>query len=124
MYQVTHGKPNPHPYKPDHEKSPAVDAQLDRIPGCETNVAGRAWLSFPLMMWKSYHGGDPGPDRVVAVATLSAPNHYTNIHYCLSSCHSGNYSPPANPPDISNLLLPAVFCDLASDVELVLLLVF
>lgn len=93
-YRLPDGKANPHEYEPDHTKSPAVDARLDRIPGCETTVNGRKWLAFPPMMWKSYDGGRPGPDRVIASATRSASGAYENSHYCLSTYHAGNYYAP------------------------------
>jgi hypothetical protein len=87
-------KEQPHAYNPNTpDMSPAVDEVLDLMPLCRTRQPGKTWFLYPILNGgATFHGGDdPGPDRILLVASGSGPGHYTNFVFCGTVFHENQY---------------------------------
>lgn len=67
-------------------RSVPVTRKLLNIEICVPNQRGTKYLEFPLME-KKYTGGEPGPDRVLAIVYGNDKSGYTLPEYCMAMTH-------------------------------------
>ncbi len=74
----------PHRYNPDKGNAD-IKTALDNIAECATGQAGKTYFLFPITD-PIYKGGDPGPDRIIAIVSGNATP-YSDYTYCLAIGH-------------------------------------
>jgi hypothetical protein len=62
-----------------------VQDAINAMPECATGQADKSYFEFPITD-PAFNGGDPGPDRLIAIAEGTKPD-LKNAVYCLSLTH-------------------------------------
>lgn len=80
----------PHKLSTTDGRSADVINELEKSPNSKKKVPNTVYLEFPLMQNKSeYEGGDPGPDRVIAIVYGQKSKDYSDVYFSMVATHTG-----------------------------------
>lgn len=64
--------------------------ELEKSPNSKKKVPNTSYLEFPIMQNKSeYEGGEPGPDRVIAIVYGQKSPDYWGVYFSMVATHTG-----------------------------------